>query len=654
MQADESAASRVPGKGLTDTAPGASRTSGRGHLVAAVCAIAILATYAWLATYGTGNFLGEETWGSAFDSLAKSLVEGRADVEPDTIDWEGFQEHGKIFISFGPLPALLRVVPNAIVPSMQGKWSRASCFLGAWLALLGATLAFSASLRVSGSLPRSAARVYLVAGVLGFGLGSPLTYLVSCSRIYHEAIVWGLCGSLWAIYFMIRIVTGSISRLKGFLGLSVSFGVAVLARVTFGVPIALALAVLLLRETLADARSQPSGARKLAGVPGLLLALTPALVAGAGLLWYNYTRFGSIWKSFDFHATYVHPDEIGGVLNLARAPSAFLNYFGLTSASFLPTPPFFRLAPVRYLDDSIFFGWKEQTLSLTLGSSWLIVGAVLGAVALVRRWRPWETLVALAFLPEVAVIATFYFVTQRYAADFLPLLVFLFSLFLIETARRGRPGVPFAWVLVALAVASSALTLGSTLEWNLSGNRDAPAEYKTRLARLLALEGHVPDCPGPHRALTDSPPVAQSFSYAAARFNRTWDDNPILFGHRLYVTGIGMHADSRISYRVPQGAIALCVVAGLPDSSESCRGGSVVFEVRDDADRLLTSTGVVRSGEPAVPIRADVRGVKEVSLVVLDAGDGIDCDHGTWGDPVFLLAPASPRGAGASPDAARR
>jgi hypothetical protein len=99
MQADESAASRVPGKGLTDTAPGASRTSGRGHLVAAVCAIAILATYAWLATYGTGNFLGEETWGSAFDSLAKSLVEGRADVEPDTIDWEGFQEHGKIFIS---------------------------------------------------------------------------------------------------------------------------------------------------------------------------------------------------------------------------------------------------------------------------------------------------------------------------------------------------------------------------------------------------------------------------------------------------------------------------------------------------------------------------------------------------------------------------
>jgi hypothetical protein len=26
-------------------------------------------------------------------------------------------------------------------------------------------------------------------------------------------------------------------------------------------------------------------------------------------------------------------------------------------------------------------------------------------------------------------------------------------------------------------------------------------------------------------------------------------------------------------------------------------------------------------------------------LGLLDAGDGIDRDHGTWGDPVFLLAP---------------
>jgi hypothetical protein len=418
----------------------------------------------------------------------------------------------------------------------------------------------------------------------------------------------------------------------------VSFGVAVLARVTFSIPIAVIIAILLLRELLALRHSEQSRRGRLAHVTGLVVALGPAVLAGLFQLWYNHARFGSVWESLDFKATYVHPEEIGGVVNLARVPSTLLNYFGLTSASFFPIPPYFQLAPVRYLDDAIFFGWKEQTLSLTLGSSWLVIGAALGVVALMRRWRPWETLVALAFLPEVALIATFYFVTQRYSADLLPLLVFLFSVFLIETRQRGRPAGRFAWFLLGLAVFSSVVTVASTLEWNLWDNGDAPVEYKVRLAHLLALEGRAPGCGGACQSLTDLVPLGQSSSYEPARFNRTWDDKPIGLGHRLFAKGIGMHANSRISYRVPEGAVALSAVVGLPESSGSCRVGSVVFEVRDEADRLLANTGAIRSFDPAVPMRVDLRGAKEISLVVNDGGDGIDCDHGTWGDPVFLLA----------------
>jgi hypothetical protein len=654
MPADDSTSTLSTSSDRPGGNPALISLSRRGLWVGATLAIVLLGVYVWLVTYGTGTFAGEETWGSAFDSLAKSMVVGKADVEPDTIDWEGFQERGKIFISFGPLPALLRILPNAVLPSMHGKWSRLSCLAGSVLSLLAATLAFGTSLRRPSGGPNPAARVYLAAGVLGFGLGSPLVYLVSCSRIYHEAIIWGLCGSLWSIYFMLRILSGSISRRRGFLGMSVSFGVALLARVTFGVPLALAIGVLVVRDLLSTAREKPSGGKKITKAVELLVTLSPALVAGFFLFWYNHARFGSIWKSFDFAATYVHPEEIGGVVNLARVPSTLLNYFGLTTASVFSVPPYFQLAPVRYLDDSIFFGWKEQTLSLTLGSCWLLLGAALGLVALVRRRRVWETLIALAFLPEIAVIFTFYFVTQRYEADLLPLLVFLFSIFLTETGRRGRSAAWFAWVLVVLAGFSAVVSVASTLEWNLADNGDAPGEYKTRLARLLALEGHTPGCPGLRYALTDYAPLGQTFSYAAARLNRTWDDNPISFGHRLFARGIGMHANSRISYRVPDGAVALCAVVGVPDSSSSCRSGSVVFEVRDEADRLLASTAVVRSNDPAVPLRADLRGAKEVSLVVLDGGDGIDCDHGTWGDPVFLLALPGPlRTGGGNEQAAR-
>ncbi|PWB69554.1 MAG: hypothetical protein C3F15_14860 [Holophagae bacterium] len=621
------------------------RTS-RHAWLAVLVALPIVAAHLWLVTRGTGSFVGRETWGTAFDSLGRSLLSGRADVEPGTISWEGFEEAGKVYLSFGPFPALLRIPANAVLPSMAGQWSRASCLTGTLLALLAASLTFASCLRLPGELPGRTARVYLSAGIVGFGLGSPLVYLVSCSRIYHEAVIWGLCGSLWAVYFVVRILTGSIAPRRGFLGLSVAFGVAVLGRVTFGVPIALIIAVLLLREVLAPARAGQPAVRKLAGVFGLLLALSPALVAGLAVLWYNHARFGSIWKSIDFSATYVHPETIGGVVNLARIPSALWTYLGITASSFWSQPPFLQFAPVHHLDDSIFFEWKEHALSLSLGSPWLVLGAVLGLVALVRRWRSWQTLVALAFLPEVALIVTFYFVTQRYVADFLPLLVFLFSIFLLETGRRGRPAAWFAWVLLGLAVFSAVVTIGATLQWNMSDNGDTSDEYKTRLAHLLGRVGRAPGCDGPRQPLTASEPIAQSFSFAPARFGRTWDDNLIGLDHRLYTNGIGMHAEGRIACRVPEGAVALCAVVGLPDSSASCRIGSVVFEVRDEAGRALASTGVVRSGDPAVPLEVDVRGAREISLVVRDGGDGIDCDHGTWGDPVFLLA------AGTSPSPA--
>ncbi|MCJ7440194.1 MAG: hypothetical protein MUO25_01245, partial [Thermoanaerobaculaceae bacterium] len=513
--------------------------SGQGLRITVAIVIVTVAAYVWLVTYGTGRFAAEETWGTAYDSLGKSLLSGRADVEPHSIDWEGFEENGKVYISFGPFPALLRIVPNAVFPSMDGKWSRLSCLAGAVLSLLAAACVMGTSLRGPGNLPGRATTVYFAAGLLGFGLGTPLVYLVSCGRIYHEAIIWGLCGSLWSIHFMLRILAGSIPRWRGFLGLSVSFGVALLSRVTFGVPIALAMAVLGAREVATIIRTDRRGNEKAADALGLVLALSPAVAAGLSFFWYNHARFGSIWKTLDFKVTYVHPEEIGGVLNLARAPSALWNYFGFTPASFSSLPPYFQFAPVRYFNDSIFFGWKEQVLSLSLGSSWLVVGAALGLLGLLwRRRRSWEALLVPAFLPQFMVIASFYFVTQRYAAEFLPALVFLFAVLLADARRNGRPSIRLAWIFLVLAGFSAAVTVTSTLEWNLADNGDVPVEYKARLARVLNRTGQAPGCNGSRQPVTDYTPLGQSFSYAAARFNRTWDDKPIGLGHFYYSRGI--------------------------------------------------------------------------------------------------------------------
>jgi alpha-galactosidase len=59
--------------------------------------------------------------------------------------------------------------------------------------------------------------------------------------------------------------------------------------------------------------------------------------------------------------------------------------------------------------------------------------------------------------------------------------------------------------------------------------------------------------------------------------------------------------------------------------------GTVVFEVRGDG-RLLASSGLVFATDEAMPLSADVTGVKLLTLVVTDGDDTNAFDHADWGD----------------------
>jgi hypothetical protein len=70
---------------------------------------------------------------------------------------------------------------------------------------------------------------------------------------------------------------------------------------------------------------------------------------------------------------------------------------------------------------------------------------------------------------------------------------------------------------------------------------------------------------------------------------------------------------------------------GLDDASG---GGSVAFQVLVD--------GQVKAASPILmprkvhKFRVDVAGAKEVTLRVLNGGDGFTCDHAAWGLARFL------------------
>jgi hypothetical protein len=611
----------------------------RGLLAAVILAIA--GTYLWLVTYGTWSLAGTELRGDAFDSLAKHLLNLDASVDYVTIDWEGLTVGSRTVMYFGPFPALLRIVPNLLFPSMYGLWSRSSCLIAALLSLAAALALGRAALTIEGRALDGRRWIGLFAVAAGFGLGTPVVYLVSCGRIYHEAILWGLCGSLWSLYFMFRLLRRSISTLRGLFGLSVSFSVALLSRVTFAIPIAVLLAILVVRA-LAE-RVQPGTHKtgRAQAVLLLVLAVTPALAGGAFQLWYNYARFGSVFDISNIN-TYVHPADVGGIFNVRRIPSAVRNYFGLTSRSLINGPPYFQVARVQYANDALFLGWKEETLSLTFGSSWLVLGAALGVLALLRRPRSTLAIaVAVLFGGQALLISTYYFVTQRFSAEFLPLLMFLFSAYLGVSAAPTRPARVISWLLPILALGSAAVTVASTLQWNQAINDDVPLEYKVRLTKLLDREGSAPRCRGTVVRLPDLKPIAEQASFAPMRKDATWNGVPLIMDRVYYPSALGMHANASVTYSVPSGAVAFCAVVGLPDRSVSCPGGSVTFELRDQDGRLLYRSRTIRSGEGPESVFADLRGVDRLTLVVTDAGDGVDCDHGSWGLPAFLIEPAA-------------
>ena len=197
-------------------------------------------------------------------------------------------------------------------------------------------------------------------------------------------------------------------------------------------------------------------------------------------------------------------------------------------------------------------------------------------------------------------------------------------------------------LFLALASASALVTVASTLQWNLVYNGDAPQEYKARLAQVLTPAPALPPWSGPRVQLSALQPVSEDFGFVPLHRDSAYSGEPIRFRGREYRHGLGMHAQSAVTYAVPPDASAFQSVAGLTDSVNHCRIASAVFEIRGSGGTVVFRSPVLRSTDLPVPVHVDVRGLSEITLAVDDAGDGRDCDHGAWGDAVFLLEPTAP------------
>ena len=442
----------------------------------------LLSALLWVfVTTGVRQIFVKEVLGGAYDSQAEHFLRGNVDVDAEAIGHEAMIVNGHARMYFGPFPALLRIPLNFIYPAGHGKWSRISGFFAGVIALF----AFAGLVRTAScSSPLSArARNWLGnACVVGFALGSPLLLLLGNLSIYDEAIIWGLALSLGALFFALRSQhTEGSAQTRMLLGFSLCAGGALLSRVTFGAPF-------ILIAPLHALRIRPEN--RTINLAALVLPVGAALVF---YLWLSYARFGSLTGvNFDYYINPTHSEFAHkfGMFSPRRIPYSFADYFSVRLPSLRRESPFFVADRHPYEYPSLYSNtFSEVYISLLWCSPWLIFGAIMGIVYLVRKSGAdaFERSIAIALFAQFVCIMSYYLLAQRYSADLCPFLIFCLVIFLMSggvALHRSR------YVMIGLIALSVVVNSLATVSWLIDADQNVPGETRAAWEKLLGRHSH--------------------------------------------------------------------------------------------------------------------------------------------------------------------
>ncbi|HTQ10431.1 MAG TPA: NPCBM/NEW2 domain-containing protein, partial [Fimbriimonadaceae bacterium] len=128
--------------------------------------------------------------------------------------------------------------------------------------------------------------------------------------------------------------------------------------------------------------------------------------------------------------------------------------------------------------------------------------------------------------------------------------------------------------------------------------------------------------------------------------DRSVGGRPLTLHGRVYPHGLGTHASSRLVYALDERFNRFHAVVGVDDEMASFGKSSIDFKVVGDGKTLFDS-GVMRNSTPPRSVDIDVRGIRELTLIAGDGGDGIEDDHADWADASLVGPAARPRPAAA-------
>jgi hypothetical protein len=571
-----------------------------------------------------------------YDIQARALMDGHLDVPAGALNIEAFLVDGREYMYFPPLPALLRIPVLAVTDSLDGRLTAPSMLL-AWLLTVTMTALLiwrvRALVRPGSPLRRGEAWAYgiLLAVVTG---GSVLVYLAALPWVYHEAYMWSTAMAITFSYCLIRLLERPTT------GRLIVAGAAtlgcVLSRTTAGWAACLTMiAAAALLAFRSPARA--SGRRAI----GVLAAGAVPLVIGIAINWakfrhpFMFPLDAQVWTDLNEHRREALAANGGGLTGPQFFPSSLVNYFRPDGARVIPLFPYVTLPaePARAVGGA-FLDQTYRTGSVPAFMPLLFVLSIWGLVVTFRR-RVTDG-VALLRLPVLGAVAItggvmFYgYIAHRYTAEFLPALVLLSTIGLVDATERAwtwpRWSRRLATVglvgLAAFSVVANA-AIGTATAGTVAGGEELQSLMRLRL-NLSERSGNPLTRYLEHGSTLDGPAPAdrmrivgdcQAVYLATGEPYEPW--RPVeLRGVSLEVTATGSGEPGRLQLLEFDGAVQRSLMLD--------HGGHGIYRLivaRGTQDSLV---GEWRALAPGEKLTVDVRTDAEQTVFVIDGAAYLD------------------------------
>jgi hypothetical protein len=119
--------------------------------------------------------------------------------------------------------------------------------------------------------------------------------------------------------------------------------------------------------------------------------------------------------------------------------------------------------------------------------------------------------------------------------------------------------------------------------------------------------------------------------HGTLRYNVGVNGGTLSVAGQTFSKGIGTHAPAKIEYDLEGKYQRFEAEVGVDDAMKDHKESSIVFQVFAD-DKKLFDSDIMKINDKVKTVNVALEGVETLTLIVTDAGDGMNCDHAVWGN----------------------